>query len=198
MIKTIVIRLMILVAGFNLSHQVAQQKLVDLGIKKPRVEYYFINSIVFTDFINAVLNNLIKGFTHADRSIYHFVQSPWYDFNLNSYVGGLAPVCYRKQKNGGHVSMSAWKTDSPDRLRTPHSQVAILHEIAHQLGALHDDSNCNIMHPDAANCFNKEFCQTPETCDVNNFLWNKKAKQEVKRCLNVAVIKRRKNIFGLN
>jgi hypothetical protein len=189
--KTILIKLLIVVLGFSFPQEDIKKRFTELGLKNPRVEFYFLDGSIFSFLSGMYLTGLVDMISSNRNVVYHLVQDLWIDANGTQVLGGIAYVCSVTKKKRGHMSIAPW-TENPARIE--HAKIAFLHEIAHQLGARHDDTHCNIMHPDAMGCFDKEFCQTPETCKATNLLWSRKSQQEVKRCLNVALWKKQKSL----
>jgi len=111
--------------------------------------------------------------SRGKTTITHYVQPPMYQ-NGQSYQGGFAVgVCtgaaYTNFSSSNGIARR-FPTGEP-RLNTTAGIIA--HEIGHNLGADHDSSNCNIMHPSATGvCFNVG----------TGFQFNQLALTQINRC----------------
>lgn len=105
-------------------------------------------------------------------TITHYVQPPIYDGG-QSFIGGFAVGTCTKSIYTNFSSANGiarrFPTGEP-RLNTTAGSIA--HEIAHNLGAEHDGSNCNVMHPAAGTCFNSN----------TGFQFNPLARTQIQRC----------------
>lgn len=109
---------------------------------------------------------------NGKTTITHYVQPPMFQ-NGQSYQGGFAVgTCTNSAYtnfSSGNGTARRFPTGEP-RLNTTAGIIA--HEIAHNLGAEHDSSNCNVMHPSAGTCF----------IAGTGFQFNPLARQQINRC----------------
>ena len=184
--KSVLIKLIILTSSFLFIEDESFTKFLELGVKT-RFEVYDFTSLIKLSTYRLWLINTGSLFSFDKRkTIVHIVTDALVGENGERYIGGLSPVCPKQVID--RVSTSAWKDKTSEGLdRIEHSKIALWHEVAHQLGAKHDDSNCNIMNSDAMGCFSKT--DLGKAFYLN---WNKKAVHQVRHCNNIALIKRKK------
>lgn len=88
------------------------------------------------------------------------------------YIGGFSQICQPLNKPRYSTGNAIWKHLSTGEGRIKKSAIIMAHEIGHMMGAHHDDSDVNIMHPATNSVWNGG--PLPK--------WNVKAKLEILNC----------------
>lgn len=179
--KAIIIKFLIVATGFqfNLIPQIVD-RFAEIHVRvKPEIYYLTTPDVSLQE---AYLTNFMRFFKNLDKSFVHLITNPWTLNGTGEYIAGIAPVCSKKLRAQESVSMSAFKSSKGNEDRTEHSIIAIVHELSHQFCATHIDTSCNIMNSNALAC-----------PDVANLKFEAKTIYQIRRGLNVALLKRKKN-----
>lgn len=88
------------------------------------------------------------------------------------YIGGFSQICQPLNKPRYSTGNAIWRHLSSGESRIKKSAIIMAHEIGHMMGAYHDDSNVNIMHPATNSVWSGGLLPK----------WNVKAKLEILNC----------------
>ena len=154
--KTIILKLLIFVNGYNLDPMEVQTRLAQLPVKISVEQYDFAHPQLVDKWklYYALLNCVASR-----REVCVYVLPPL------EHKGSLLAhgTAWLGEKFG-----VVWYVPGYDAFNS----VTVIHEAAHTIGVEHDDNGCNLMRSDALSCPNKD-----------TLVFNKPAINQVKRWL---------------